>query len=334
MSSKGITPAPQADRQHTLTSRITTGYDGPTSLKELVELAAILARAQGGLVPSAYLDNPDAIVAVSYAARAMDIPLWVALQELYTVDDAVKKKAILIRAQWMRYGIDYDFTVTPTECTGWIRRPGEDRTYEETYTYLDAERMGLPDRNPEWERQPKAMLVARWTTTTANRWTPHIALGMSTDDLSSSPADPDGGGWSTGEEISPDVVSVLEAAGQAVQDGEGVDGLRRLWEANESLLDEWAGEGQQLREVLAEMLAAAAVAGLGGSGGDAPRPAPQEPPADGQEPPVRLPDDPPATQEAEQDGKPLVSVDGVLGCGCQLADVLGGQGHTCLGDGQ
>ncbi|MET7814254.1 hypothetical protein ABZT26_25825 [Streptomyces sp. NPDC005395] len=363
MPNDTITPASQTDAKRVVTGRVMSGYDGPTSLSELVQLAAILARSRGGMVPAVYFHNPDAIVAVSFAARALDIPLWVALQELYTVKGVVGKKAILIRALWLRYGVEYDFEVTETECTGWIKRPGEDRAHEETYTILDAERLGLIERNPEWDKQPKAMLVARWTTTTANRWTPNIVLGMDTEDLSMDPADPDAGGWSTGEEIGPEVLRVLEEAGLAVKRGEGVDGLRRIWEQNLVLLDAWAGEGQTVRQVLTEMLAEQATKGLptdGGTDNDGggerkaiepsgqPRTVEGTVVATGQSADqeqddgdgglwgpeeaaaARLISQAQGPEQAEADKVPLVAMDGALGCGCDMAQVIGGKGHTCL----
>ncbi|BDT39573.1 hypothetical protein [Streptomyces yaizuensis] len=349
--------APGGDTAQALTRRVISGYDGPTTLTELVQLASILARSRGGMVPPVYFNNPDAIIAVSFAARALDIPMWVALHELYTVKGVVGKKAVLIRALWLRHGITYDFDVTDTECTGWIRRPGEDRKYEVTYSILDAQRLGLVDRNEEWKKQPKAMLVARWTTTTANRWTPHIILGMDTEDLSTDPAGEETAGWHTGEEIGPEVLRVLEEAGLAVQKGQGVEGLRGIWDRNLVLLDAWAGEGESLRQVLTRMITEEAVKGLPGE----PRQHPGDLALKRLEPVVvqgtvtarqdhGVPQGADGTlwgpeeaavadmvraaaqgKAAGPEGTPA-TVAGDLPCGCPLADVMAGTGHreTCV----
>ncbi|MEU0770606.1 hypothetical protein [Streptomyces albogriseolus] len=311
-TSTPLAPATAGDLQ--MARRLLGVYDGPTTLSEMVQLASILARAEGGIVPELYHGNPEAVVALFYACRALNIPVWAGLHELFKgKDGGVGKKAILVRALWMRHGIEYDFEATDTECTGWIRRPGEDRRYEVEYTILDAERLGLIERNPEWDRQPKAMLVARWTTTTATRWTPNIVLGMGLDDPGADPAGP-GDGWNTDQEIGPEVVRVLEEAGRAVGEGEGVEGLRRIWDSNAVLLDEWAGDGQSLRQALTDLITAEAVKGLPEEG----RPHPGDAGRTGGE------DGEPRTGGQDQEGAAaaVVSDAGELACGCPLADVL------------
>ncbi|MEU6932775.1 hypothetical protein AB0A05_26870 [Streptomyces sp. NPDC046374] len=264
-----------AAEKRALQARGMARYDGPTSLTEMVQLAAILGRARGGMVPMVYYNNPDAVVAIFLACRALDVSVWTGLHELYQVKGSVSKKAILVRGLWLRHGVDYEFEATDTECTGWIKRPWDDKPITGEYTLMDAQRLGLIERNPEWEKQPKPMLRARWTTMMATMWTPNIMLGMNLSELSSDPAE-DEGGWTTENTIGPEALRVLEQAGLAVKKGEGVEGLRRVWESNLVLLDAWAGEGESLRQVLTRMITEESVKGLPTEGrmhpGDAGRP--------------------------------------------------------------
>ncbi len=169
-----------------VSSQPMAGTDVPADIAQMLKLAETLASADLYL-PQEFRGKPGNLLAVMMRARALDIPLAVAWDELYVTgeEEDVAQTAKLARALARRAGhrITYVET-TRTHAVALIQCAGEPQPHKVVFTLADAQAMGLtdPETNGDgarhWEQQPENMLVARVTMRGINRYCPEVLLGM------------------------------------------------------------------------------------------------------------------------------------------------------------
>ena len=150
------------------------------SLDTEFRLAQALAKA-GNLLPSAYRNNPGAIILIQQWANARGIDTVTAIQTVSFIDGRPVVDATMQRAMAEREGVRVKVVSADREqATVEIYRDGE-LMGSTTYTMEDARAAGL-DRKQNWQKNPVDMLVAR-ATTRGIRWhAPSVMLGTFTED--------------------------------------------------------------------------------------------------------------------------------------------------------
>lgn len=152
--------------------------DVPQSLAAQMELANALAAS--GILPNHLQGKPANVLAIMYAARAMDIPLWTAVTECAVVNGKVAPSANIHRAMVQRAG--HRFRVvdsSPTSATvAIIRRDDPDYEHTATFTMAEAAAAKLNGKDV-WKSYPAAMLVHRATTLLVRQACADVMSGMS-----------------------------------------------------------------------------------------------------------------------------------------------------------
>lgn len=157
-------------------SRAVARCDVPLNLNEQLRLANALAGA--AILPQHLRRSPENILAVMVGARALDVPLWQAFQEMHNIDGKLGISANMMRALWLRAG--HSFRVVEREATHATveaTRIG-DEPVRVTYTMEDAKTANIAGKG-NWTKHPKAMLVARATSTCLREVGADVLMGMS-----------------------------------------------------------------------------------------------------------------------------------------------------------
>lgn len=171
---------------------VRAGTDVPQNLSEQESLADQLSRS--AMLPSHFVGKPQNVLAVMVASRALDIPLWQALQHLHLVKGKTGMSADLMRSLLLRAGYRVTYPRRDREAaTCRIVNPVNQEITEITWTIEEALAAGLVDkirddrsveaRSDEnkvlpWEAHTASMLTARATTTAARLAAADILLGM------------------------------------------------------------------------------------------------------------------------------------------------------------
>lgn len=207
--------------------------DVPDSITDMMALAQMLATADQ-FVPPAVMGNAGNALALMLRARALNVEMAIAWDELYLSGGDVGMSARLVRALARRAGHRFKYVEhTRHQAVLLFQVAGEKEPHEVIFTMQDAMNMGLTDPEfnkfaREWERQPENMLVARVTTRAVTRHAPEVALGLA--GLLTGAAD-------EGLEVDSDAVSALKEEHRAAvaktlreaEDTEAVeDGEKRL----------------------------------------------------------------------------------------------------------
>jgi hypothetical protein len=151
--------------------------DVPTNLTDQMELAKALAVS--GLLPQHLQSKPQNILAIMYAARSIDVPLWQAIQSMQVINGKVGLSADLARALILRAGHTFRVVESTNEvATVEVVRKGDDYVHRASFTLDDAHAAKLTG-NPSWSKYPKAMLIARATTLIARNACADVLAGMS-----------------------------------------------------------------------------------------------------------------------------------------------------------
>jgi len=150
------------------------------ALQVRMDYANAIASAKQALPPG-YANNPGAVLLATEWANAHEVDLLTTLQTVNFVHGRPVVDATMQRALANRSGYDVrPVEITDTHATVAVRKGGEELG-RVTYTMEDAEIAGL-DKKENWRKNPKAMLVAR-ATTTAMRWhAPEVMVGIWAED--------------------------------------------------------------------------------------------------------------------------------------------------------
>lgn len=158
-------------------SNVVARCDVPRDLDQQMRLAS--AFSQAGILPKHLQNNPGNVLAIMFAARALDMPLWQASQGLHLVDGKVTMSAEMMRALWLRAG--HDFLVLEQTAQKAVveatRKGGKPCVVE--YTFEDAKAAGLTGKQ-NYSKHPKAMLVARATSTALRQVGADVLAGFYT----------------------------------------------------------------------------------------------------------------------------------------------------------
>ncbi len=164
--------------------------DVPIDLDQRIRLADTISRA--GILPKHLRGNSGNVLAICFAAHALQIPLWPAMQEMTCIEGKVGLSANLMRGLWLRAGHRFRVTErTPEAATVEVTRRGEE-PYTVRWTIEDALAAGLCSRDAEgwirardkenrplpWERYTTAMLVARATSAALRESGADILMGF------------------------------------------------------------------------------------------------------------------------------------------------------------
>lgn len=169
--------------------------DVPTDFTQMMQLAEQLATATDFL-PEALRGKPGNVLAVMLRARALDIPLAVAWDELYVIKGSIGQSARLVRGLARRAGhriayVEHD----RFHAVALIHCAGEATPHEVRFTFQEAVSMGLTEANQygkggeNWDRQPENMLIARVTTRAVTWYCPEVMLGLGSAYVEGAPED-------------------------------------------------------------------------------------------------------------------------------------------------
>lgn len=268
---------PATMQASTATGHVSSGTlpptDVPDDVSEMWKLAEALSKADTGL-PKQFRGNPGNLLALMLRARALNIPLAVAWDELYgSGDGRMRETATLVRALARRAGHRIAYVEADDyHAVALIQCAGETAAHEVSFTIQDAQREGLTDpeynsRHSYWDQRPKNMLIARVTTRGVNWYCPEVLLGLGgylhddEDDASEVPADVI---TTRREERRAKVDETLRAAKELEQQDDGhtrLNGLRMLFlQAREDeVLDHAVDDntGHSVRHILTEKMRAA-----------------------------------------------------------------------------
>lgn len=176
-----------------LPALISRGTDVAVTLDERVRVAQLLSEA--GMLPEQYRGKPGNVLAVQFAADALNIPLFTAFQHLHIVKGKVGMSAELMRSLMRRAGIRYKIESSMTRASMQLKFPDDPEwTPPISFTIEHAIHAGLCRRDSKtgmiiarsqsgevkpWEAHTEAMLVARATSKIARMYCPEVLQGMS-----------------------------------------------------------------------------------------------------------------------------------------------------------
>lgn len=168
------------------------GTDVAATLDERIRVAEVLSEA--GMLPQQYRGNRGNVLAVQFAADALNIPLFTAFQHLHIVKGKVGMSAELMRALMRRAGIRYKIDSDTKLATMRLKLPDDPDWVTASFTIETAIHAGLCRRDANtgkvvarsnsgeilpWEAHTEALLVARATSKIARMYCPEVLQGMS-----------------------------------------------------------------------------------------------------------------------------------------------------------
>lgn len=138
--------------------------DVPATFGEMMTLARELADSD--ILPAHLRRKSANVLAVMFASKALDIPMWTAFQVLHIVEGKVAMDATFQRAMVIRAGHTFRITERSMDraVAEIVRADDPTRTPQTSeFTWKEAQAAGLDKKNT-WQKYRKAMLVARVTT--------------------------------------------------------------------------------------------------------------------------------------------------------------------------
>lgn len=233
---------PAADPVQQLAVR---GCDVPAALADMLTLADQLAQA-GAMVPGHLRRQPANLLAVMFAAKSLDVPLWTAIQAMHLVDGKVGLEATFQRALVNRAGHRFRVIERTDEraVVGITRHDAAGHEDTAEYTWAEAQTAGLA-RKDNWQHYRRAMLVARATVIAVREITPEVLFGAAhTPDELGVVTDEAGTPVTVVPSVRVDTGPPDEPAGP-VRDPEEAEGLRELYRVAVATAD----TPDQLRDV-------------------------------------------------------------------------------------
>lgn len=163
-------------------------------IADIQQLANAVAATE--FVPAGLRGKPAAVTAAILSGRELGLAPMTALQHVHMIDGRPALAAHMQRALVQAHG----HRLTVVESTGYTctlrgYRLGEDEPYVATWTMDDAKRAGL-DRKTNWQRYPRAMLLARATGELCRVAFADVIAGMAytSEELADLSGQPDPGG--------------------------------------------------------------------------------------------------------------------------------------------
>lgn len=237
-------------------------YDGPTTTADMTEECRQLAEARAA-IQGPYQRRPGDVRTLLWRARALDIPVGVAIDHIFiNMQGKAGLSAQLTAALLRRAGIFWTTVTTPHKVTHtffervpYLTRTGRPawrrtRRGAATYTMDDARTAGVAG-GQHWRRWPQACMWARAMAKGARELFPDITMGMAyTPEEIASGADEQPA--APGPGVDPDVLELVEQAlsGDATPDLIRTDIMVR---ARKLLKRTASPEGLTLAQVLTDV---------------------------------------------------------------------------------
>jgi hypothetical protein len=128
------------------------------------------------MCPKAYRNKPDEATAAILAGNEVGLGPMASLRAFDDIQGTPAPKAITLRAIVQSRGHDLEvIEADHVHCIVEGRKKGSDRWQRLEWTFARAEQAGYPAKNPNWKKDPTAMLVARATSEMA-RWLDSAAI--------------------------------------------------------------------------------------------------------------------------------------------------------------
>ncbi|OZE95076.1 hypothetical protein CH302_19235 [Rhodococcus sp. 15-2388-1-1a] len=151
--------------------------DIPETWKDRLDLAKELSTA--GMLPTQYVGKPGNILAAQMASNALDIPLWVAFQELNHINGKTGLSAFMMRALIIRAGHDFELVEDDAvHAKIKVKRKEWQAARYVDYQIQDARTAGLIKPGGNYDKNPAAMMVARATTKGAKLYFADVLAGF------------------------------------------------------------------------------------------------------------------------------------------------------------
>lgn len=120
--------------------------------------------AKTAFVPSTMKGNADNITAAILAGSELGLPPMAALRSIDVIHGTPGLRAHAMRGLVQSKGHQVQLMEsTPEKCVMRGRRKGDEEWQEIEWTIERAHKLGAPNKNAEWKKQPQTMLVARAT---------------------------------------------------------------------------------------------------------------------------------------------------------------------------
>ncbi len=149
--------------------------DAPTNLPDMMRLAEQLADSD--VLPAHLRRKPANVLAVMFASRALDIPMWTAFQVMHIIEGKVALDATFQRAMVVRAGHKFRVVERSDErAVVEITRHDAEHAERSEFSWSEARAAGL-DTKKTWKAYRKAMLVARATTQAIRDICPEVLFG-------------------------------------------------------------------------------------------------------------------------------------------------------------
>lgn len=156
-------------------------YENPTSSIELAGTAWPIAQqiARTEFVPAALRGKPEAVLACIMTGHELGIGAMQSLAKIHVIDGRPAMAAELMRAVILQHGHEFWIEESSnTRVTVGGQRAGSTRETKITWTLDDAQRAGLKGRG-NWQKYPRAMLLARATAELARAMFADVLAGIS-----------------------------------------------------------------------------------------------------------------------------------------------------------
>lgn len=134
---------------------------------------------QTSFVPQQFRGKPHEATAAILAGDEVGLSPMASLNAFSIIQGAAAAKAMTLRAVVQSHGHEvWQVEATETRAIFKGRRKGSEEVHESEWTIERARNLGLVNRNPEWKKQAKAMLIARATSEVCRLTAADAILGI------------------------------------------------------------------------------------------------------------------------------------------------------------
>lgn len=222
-------------------------YDGPRTIGEQAQLAALLAKAEVG-IPIALRGDAGGILALILRASALDIPVMTAADNLvFDSRGTCAMRARLMKALVTSRAGHRLVTVETTAKRAVIRLEYSDgrQPFVAEWTIATAQAAGLVRRDSAWANYPDVMLFWRAVAKAIGLGCPEVTTGISlVEAMDDDQGEPGGGEPGDGDVLTDadgarvpsevvamilNDVATISPTGPVPNDGVSLEDLRRAW---------------------------------------------------------------------------------------------------------
>ena len=239
-----------------------TGCDVPDNLPDMARLAELLNEAS--MLPKHFQGSPANVMVAMLKARALDVPMMAALENIYIVNGTASISSALAHTLAERAGYQIRITEsTSDKANARLIRP--DGTFEDfTYTIAEAKVAGLSGKDI-WVKNPRDMLIHRAVGKLVRLHAPQVTMGMSIQDIGDDITDAPTAISSPADGMPDDSIGMIMAD---LRDATTVDQVRDLYgSCSASRMLSHTHQGRTVKEWLLEKAEQLKTATTSSSGG-------------------------------------------------------------------